>query len=78
MFIFPTLAPGWVPVQSSNLRSVYYDAAANDLRIQFRGGRIYGYANVPPEVHRALMGAGSKGRYFHYNIRSRYRYRRLQ
>jgi hypothetical protein len=77
MFIFPTLAPGWVRVQSSNLKAVFYDAASSYLKIEFHGGRIYGYEQVPTAVHRGLMGAGSKGRYFHANIRNRYACRRL-
>ncbi|MGP8163454.1 MAG: KTSC domain-containing protein [Acidimicrobiales bacterium] len=66
-----------VPVISSNLATVGYDAAACELRIQFLSGHLYAYSNVPPEVHERLMNASSKGRYFYYYIRFRYRYRRI-
>ena len=65
------------PVRSSNLRSVGYDRWARRLEIEFRGGRIYAYFDVPEYIHSQLMGASSKGRFFHYNIKGRYRYRRL-
>jgi hypothetical protein len=78
MFRFPSIHSGWVPVQSSNLRAVSYDPGSYYLKIEFKGGRIYGYDAVPPEVHQGLMATASKGRYFWANIRGQYVYRRLR
>ena len=66
-----------VPVQSSNLASVGYDAVSQVLEVQFRDGGVYQYIHVPPSIHAGLMNAGSKGRYFHRFIMPRYRYRRI-
>lgn len=67
-----------VPVHSSNLAAVGYDPATGEMQIQFRRrGRLYSYADVPPDVHDALINAGSKGGYFNYRVRFRYRTTRL-
>jgi hypothetical protein len=66
-----------VPVVSSNLAAVGYDPAVGEMHIEFRSGRIYSY-RVPYSVYEALMSAGSKGRYFSYYIRWRYRGRRIR
>ena len=66
-----------VPVVSSNLAAVGYDPAAGEMQIQFRNGRLYAY-RVPLSVYENLMNAGSKGRYFAYYIRWRYRGRRIR
>lgn len=58
-----------VPVQSSNLATVGYDANNSTLEIEFNHGGIYQYSNVPPHIHDGLMSAGSKGTYFDQNIK---------
>lgn len=62
-----------VPVKSTNLVSVGYDDKSCILEIEFKGGRTYRYADVPPEEHRSLMAASSHGKYFAANVRDRYR-----
>ena len=66
-----------VAVSSSNLRSVGYDESTQILEVEFHSGGVYQYFNVPANVHIALMSAPSHGRYLAYNIRNRYRYRRI-
>ncbi|RZK30825.1 MAG: KTSC domain-containing protein, partial [Hymenobacter sp.] len=46
-----------VPVDSSNLSSVGYDAATKTLEIAFRSGGVYQYSYVPPNIHNELMSA---------------------
>lgn len=59
-----------IQVRSSNVRSVGYDSARRLLHVEFNGkdtrmpGRVYEYVEVPPEAHRALMEAQSKGAHF--------------
>jgi hypothetical protein len=65
------------PVDSTSLASIGYDAASQTLEIEFRTGALYRYFAVPADVHRALMSAASKGRYFSQKIRDRYRFQRL-
>ena len=64
-------------VESSNLVSVGYDGDTATLEIEFKGNSVYQYFDVPDMVYRGLMQAGSKGGYFHGNIRDKYRYVKL-
>lgn len=64
-------------VNSSNLHSVGYDHETSTLEIEFHGGRIYQYSNVPTQVYKGLMTTGSHGRYFHQRIREVYPYRKI-
>ena len=64
-------------VNSSSLVSVGYDVNFQTLEIEFQGGRIYQYFDVPVGEHEALMSAPSHGQYFAYNIRNNYRYAQL-
>lgn len=66
-----------IPVSSSNLRSVGYNPMTSTLEVEFHTGSVYEYDRVPGHVHVGLMGASSKGEYFHDNIRDRYPTRRL-
>ncbi len=59
-------------VSSSNIHSIGYEAKSQILEIEFHSGGIYQYAKVPEAVYRDLMQAGSKGSYFHRNIREQY------
>ena len=65
------------PVASSAIESVGYDAEENVLEIEFRHGGVYEYFDVPEDVYQDLLTAGSRGRYFHENVRGNYEYRRL-
>ena len=53
-----------ISVVSSNIVSVGYDATRMILEIEFKGGGIYQYSNVPLSVYEGLMAAGSHGSYF--------------
>ena len=59
-------------VQSSNLVSVGYDAAAQLLEIEFVTGKVYQYHAVPADIYQGLMSAPSKGEYLHDIILNRY------
>src|SRR5579872_5340727 len=65
------------PVTSSNLAAVGYDPSTGQLQIRFRNGREYVY-QVPFSIYQGLMAASSKGRYFSFWIRWRYRGRRIR
>jgi hypothetical protein len=65
-------------VESSNLRSVGYDANAKLLEVEFRSGRIYRYSGVDDETHQALMDSESKGGYHFANIRSSFPYEQAE
>lgn len=61
-----------VGVNSSNIWSIGYDFESSTLEIEFKGGAVYQYQGVPQHEYEALLSAGSKGSYFHANIRSRF------
>ena len=63
-------------VYSSNIHSVGYEPEARILAVEFNGGRIYEYYDVPEVIHRGLMLAASKGSYFHQAIKGQYSFQR--
>ena len=68
-----------VPVRSSALAAVGYDAERCLLHIRFRHTGLYTYQNVPPDVFEALLAAESKGRFYNQYIRNAFeQYRRLE
>jgi hypothetical protein len=66
-----------MPVSSSNLASVGYDAETLTLEIEFLGGREYQYYEVPPGEYQGLMTAASHGTYFNEHIKNAYRCARV-
>jgi len=64
-------------VQSSNLKSVGYDAETKTLEVEFHDGDVYQYFNVPAVVHRDLLHAPSIGQYFSFFIKTTYRCRKV-
>jgi len=61
-----------IPVRSSNIRSVGYDAASRTLEVEFHSGGVYQYSGVPQAIYQGCMRAVSKGSYFHDHIKGRY------
>jgi lysyl-tRNA synthetase class 2 len=55
-----------------------YDESRNELTVNFRTGKVYVYALVPPSVAAAMRAAHSKGVYFNENIRDTYSYRQIE
>lgn len=62
------------PVKSSNVAATGYDAASQTLHVQFKGGKTYAYAGVPPEVNASLGKADSVGRFIGANIVGKYKH----
>jgi hypothetical protein len=65
-------------VTSTSLTSVGYDRAGQVLEVEFRSGAVYRYLAVPERIHRELLAAESKGRYFSQHIRGRFHFRRME
>ena len=61
-----------ISVQSSNIRSVGFEASSSTLEVEFNSGSVYQYLNVPESEYEGLMNAASKGRYLNRNIKGRY------
>ena len=54
-----------IPVKSSNLKAIGYDARSRTLRIQFHDrGATYDYQNVPAQVYSLMMLSNSVGTFF--------------
>ena len=61
-----------IPVTSTELRSVGYDAEQKLLEIEFNNGGLYHYFAVDSDDYMNLMAALSKGRFFNERIRNRH------
>lgn len=61
-----------IPVASSSVSSVGYDAATFELEVEFRNGSIYRYQQVPMAAYRLLFQAPSIGAYVNHVIKPRF------
>jgi hypothetical protein len=66
-----------VAVDSTALKSLWYDERKRTLRVTFRNERAYLYENVSPHEYEDLMAAGSKGAWFNNHIRDTHPVREL-
>ena len=66
-----------LPVDSSDIVSIGYDARERVLEIEFKEDRIYQYLEVEPDIHERFMRADSYGEYFYAHINKHYRYGRI-
>jgi hypothetical protein len=62
-----------IPVRSSFIKAVGYDAASKKMVILFDSRERCVYHNVPPLAHQSLMMSSSKGSYYNRNIKGIYR-----
>jgi len=60
-------------IESTAIAAIGYSKRRHILEIEFVNGAIYRYLDVPPAVHRDLMSAESKARFYDSNIRRHYR-----
>jgi hypothetical protein len=60
-------------VQSRAIAKVGYSKRRHILEVEFVSGAVYRYFDIPPSVHRDLMSAESKARFYDSNIRKHYR-----
>ncbi len=60
----------FIPVKSSQLKEVAYDAASETLYVRFHNtGKVYSYSPVSQEKFDGLLAADSVGKYYHAHIR---------
>ncbi len=67
----------WIDVNSSNLARVRYSENTSTLEIEFQGGRVYQYFDVPKTIFEALLQADSQGQFFNSQIKGLFRYARV-
>jgi KTSC domain-containing protein len=65
------------PMPSSVISSFTYEPERQRLVVTFVTGRIYEYADVPPEVARNFRASFSKGVFFNEHIRDGFRNREI-
>jgi|GEM_PF-330933 len=66
-----------VKVASSVLLSAGYDPAARELELEFHGGRVYRYSDVPAGVYEFLLRTKHKGSFVNRKIQGHYAYREV-
>ena len=67
-----------VPVNSTLIAGVGYEANSTLLHLELRDGSLYRYFGVPVEVYEGLLAAPSKGVYFNRRIRGSFRHALLR
>lgn len=71
--------PAWVPVDSSAISDIAYDAGTETLCVKFKpNGTAYAYSNVTKSEHAALVGAESLGKHFNQHIKLSHPYVKLE
>jgi guanyl-specific ribonuclease Sa len=65
------------PVSSSNISAIGYDEENQTLEVEFTNGAVYQYSGVPSGEYEGIMGADSKGKYLHANIKNHYSFVKL-
>lgn len=58
-----------VPVSSSQIASVGYDAPNKKLHVEFHSGKVAEYDDIDRVKADALMASESKGKFFHAHVR---------
>ena len=73
----------YIPVKSSNVASIGYDPATEELHVAFKPkkegeeGRVYSYAGVPYDKYKQFLNAPSVGSHFAAHIRNNYQSHRI-
>jgi hypothetical protein len=63
-------------VDSSAVSSIGYDERSSVLEVEFEGGAVYDYFDVPAKVYKDLLEASSIGRFVSLQIRDQYPFAR--
>ena len=60
-------------VKSSVIAALAYNSKTRVLEVEFHGGRVYDYLDVPKDIYRDLLAVESIGKYFNESVRPHYR-----
>ncbi len=66
-----------IPMSSSNIKSAGYDEGNSILEIEFKDGNLYQYFNVPLNIWENFKLASSKGKFFAFHVKEKFRYRKI-
>lgn len=59
----------YIPVASSNILAIGYQADSKTLGVKFKNGTEYHYSSVSKEIFEGFLNADSKGAYLDQNIK---------
>jgi hypothetical protein len=62
-------------VDSSNVARIGYDSINAELWVEYKGGAMYVYMNVPPHIWDGLDGSASKGTYMNTVVKPAFQFR---
>lgn len=65
-------------VESSNITSIGYDPDEQKLEVEFHGGSIYQYFEVPETLYRYFIEAESKGKFFAQNVKGYFPFKKTK
>ncbi|MEO6632192.1 MAG: KTSC domain-containing protein [Mucilaginibacter sp.] len=63
---------------SSVVAAMKYNESEATLRITYTSGKVYDYKNVPPEVFEEMNEADSKGTFLNYQVKGRYKFKKVK
>lgn len=66
-----------IPVESSNIDEIGYDAGSMTVEVLFKKSGLYQYFDVPENVFAEFLQSESKGKFFNGCIKGHYRETRL-
>jgi len=69
--------PEMIPVESTNIARVGYDAPSLEMHIEFNEGASYAYLKVPEFIYLDLVASPSKGSFLNRMVKGHYDYRKL-
>lgn len=62
------------PISSEMIATAGYDSSSGTLEIEFRrDGAIWQYLDVPESMWHEFLSAESQGKYWHANVKKRFR-----
>ena len=62
---------------SSVIRNFNYDPETKSLKITFVTGLVYCYKNVPKSIFKLFRASVSKGRYFNFFIKDKFKFQKV-
>lgn len=65
-------APAHMRIASAAIRRINYNALEKVLRLEFAGGAVYDYYDVPQGVYENFLSAPSPGRFFACHLRDKF------
>ena len=67
-----------IKVKSSNVEAIGYNPDTKELRVQFKGGAVYKYNEIPHIIFCKFITAESYGNFLAENIKGKYEFKKLK